>query len=114
MRLPTNRCLAIPADPQCPNCASPSSSFCPKHAEEFRELEEREQTAAREAGRLKPIVDEMLAEGTKAYTTAREVRKDERVVQLFLESLEQQIDATVVLKLGSSLKVCLVFNLSTG
>ncbi|KAM5541664.1 hypothetical protein V8D89_004645 [Ganoderma adspersum] len=98
MRLPANRCQAIPADPRCPHRARASSSFCTEHAEELRALEGREQTAAREAGRLKPIVDEMLAEGTKAYNTVREARKDERVGRLYLELLGRQIDAAVVLK----------------
>ena len=60
-------------------------------------LEEREQAAAREAGRLKPIVDEMIAEGADAYIRVRDVRKDERVVRLYSESLEEQIDAAAVL-----------------
>lgn len=61
-------------------------------------LEEREQAAAREVGRLKPIVDEMIAEGVDAYIRVRDVKKDERVVRLYSESLEQQIDAAVALK----------------
>ena len=61
-------------------------------------LEEREHTAALEAGRLKPIVDEMIAEGADAYIRVRDVRKDERVVRLYSESLEQHIDAAVALK----------------
>ena len=61
-------------------------------------LDEREQAAAREAGRLKPIVEEMIAEGVDAYIRVRDIRKDERVVRLYSESLEQQIDAAVALK----------------
>lgn len=98
MRDSTNLCQAIPAVPYCPNRTSATSSFCPEHAAELCALEEREKTAACEAGRLKAIVDRMLSEGTNAYTTAREVMKDEQVVQLYSDSLGRQIDAAVALK----------------
>ena len=61
-------------------------------------LEEREQTAEREAGRLKPIIDEMVAEGTDAYMRVRDIRKDERIVRLYSQSLEEQISAAVPLE----------------
>lgn len=55
-----NSCQAIPADADvtqyCPYRAR-VSSFCLQHAEEHRMLEEHDQAAAREASRLKPIID---------------------------------------------------------
>ena len=61
-------------------------------------LEEREQTAAREASRLKPIVDNIITEGSDAYIRVRDIRKDEGVVRLYSESLDQQIDTAAVLR----------------
>ena len=102
MQLPANSCKAIPADsdqsPRCPYRASAPSDFCRKHAEEHRTLEEQKRTAAREADRLKPIVDDIMAQDAEAYARSREIRKDERVVGLYLESLAQQMDAAVALK----------------
>ena len=100
-----NGCQAIPvpADANetplahCPYRAR-VSSFCWQHAEELRMLEEREHTAAREAGRLKPIIDEMVAEGTDAYMRVRDIRKDERIVRLYSQSLKEQINAAVPLE----------------
>ncbi|PIL23065.1 hypothetical protein GSI_14372 [Ganoderma sinense ZZ0214-1] len=40
----------------------------------------------------------MVAEGAGSYTRMRDARKDERIVRLYAESLEQQIDATIALK----------------
>lgn len=40
-------------------------------------LKEREQTVAHEAGRMKPIVDEMVADGADAYIRVRDIGKDE-------------------------------------
>ncbi|KAM5541667.1 hypothetical protein V8D89_004648 [Ganoderma adspersum] len=94
-------CQAIPADAdETPNCPYHArvSSFCRQHAEELRTLEEREQIAAREIGRLKPIVDELIVEGADAYIRVRDIRKDERIVRLYSESLEEQIDAAVALE----------------
>ncbi|PIL23055.1 hypothetical protein GSI_14362 [Ganoderma sinense ZZ0214-1] len=83
MRLSVNTCNAIPADtaqaPHCPYRAGISSPFCRDHAEELHALEERERTAACDADRLKVSVEDMLAEGVKAYIRVKEVRKDERI-----------------------------------
>ena len=102
MRSPTNNCKAIPTDsnqaPRCLHHARAPSAFCREHDEERRALEERERTAAREADRLRPIIDDMVSEGTKAYTRSRDVKKDERVVRLYLDSLEVQIGAAATLK----------------
>ena len=98
----TNDCKAIPANSdrtlRCPRRASAPSAFCREHAEEHHALEERERTIAREADRLKPIVDDMVSEGTEAYTRSRDVKKDERVVRLYLELLEEQVGTAVALK----------------
>ncbi|KAI1784180.1 hypothetical protein LXA43DRAFT_245218 [Ganoderma leucocontextum] len=102
MQLPANGCEAIPADsdqtPRCPDRAISPLKFCREHAEERRALEERERIAARDADRLKPVVEDMVAEGAEAYIRLRDVRKDERVVRLYSESLERQIGAAVALK----------------
>ena len=102
MQLPTNSCKAIPADndqtARCPYRAIAPSAFCQEHAEEHRAVKEQERTATREADRLKPIVDDIMAQDADAYARSREIRKDERVVGLYLESLEQQMDAAVALK----------------
>ena len=96
-----NRCQAIAADTDvtqyCPYRAW-VSSLCRQYADELRTLEERYQVAEREVGRLRPVVEENVAEGADAYIRVRDVRRDERVVQLYSQSLGEQINAAVELK----------------
>ena len=104
MQLPANHHKTIPAETgessHCPDPgpASTSSSSNREHVEELRALKERERTAVRDADRLKPIIDQMLAEGVEVYTHVREVQKNELFARLYLESLEQQIGAAVALR----------------
>ena len=104
MQLPANHHKAIPTNTDEPShCPDPgptssSSSSNREHVEELRALKEREHTAVRDADRLKPIIDQMLAEGVEVYTHVREVQKNKLFVRLYLESLEQQIGAAVALR----------------
>ena len=104
MQLPANHHKAIPTNTDepshCPDPgpASTSSSSNREHVEELRALKERERSAVRDADRLKPIIDQMLAKGVEVYTHVREVQKNELFVRLYLESLERQIGAAVALR----------------
>ncbi|TBU23885.1 hypothetical protein BD311DRAFT_672945 [Dichomitus squalens] len=92
-------CSAVPdSSPRCTNRAVPSFPFCSEHAAEHHVLEERIRMAAREVERLKPIAEDMVAEGTTGYTGIREIRRDARVVRLYMESLDGQINAAVALR----------------